>query len=156
MRHDQNVALARRFRPIRRAARRLTDVPFAALVGYLGVNNAVTFVAHPGQQAASLLAPPLDYAWIALYGTGGALILAGIATALANVEAAGCIVFGAGAAVSALATAVERPGAWNSAVALALFATAAGVRAWHLATGRVLVLLTAAEARQRRRGRGAA
>jgi len=136
----------RRRRSAVRAARRLGEVPFAAAIGYLGINAAVTFFAHPGRQAATRLLPPLDYVWISLYGGGGALILAGIAAALTNVEAAGCVMYAGGATVSALATAVVgRWAMWNTVVTLLLIATAALVRAWHLATDRVLVLMSGSD-----------
>ncbi len=128
----------------RRVRRRYTDVPFGSLVAFLGVNNLVTLIAHPGQQAASLLASPLDYAWAAMYAAGGALILAGLGSARRDLEAAGCVVFAAGALVSAMATAaVAGWAAWNTVGVLALFVAAAGVRATHLARGRVLVLIDA-------------
>jgi hypothetical protein len=129
-------------RRLRQVRRRFTDVPFAAIVGLLGVNNAITLLLHPGQQAASLLASPLDYVWAGMYSCGGLLILAGIGTTRANVEAAGCVAFAGGALVSALATAIVRGwSAWNAVLVLMLFAAAAGVRTYHLACGRVLVLL---------------
>lgn len=131
--------------PIRRARRirrRLTDVPFATVLALVGVNAAINFFARPGTQAASLLASPLAYAWVAMYGAGGALIVAGIAAARINVEALGCVAFGTGAAVSGLATAAVRGWAqWNAAAVLFVFAAGAWVRAYHLFRGRVLVLL---------------
>lgn len=141
---------------IRRAAVRLTDVPFAAVIGMLGINNAVTFFAHPGRQAAALLLPPLDYVWIGLYGGGGALILAGVAAAMVNVEAAGCVMYAGGATVSALATAVVNGwSTWNTTLTLLLLAGAALTRVRHLASGRVLVLLAVSDPQavaRRRRG----
>jgi len=146
--------VTRRLATVRRIRRRLTDVPFASVLALLGVNGAVTFFVRPGVQAAALLASPLDYAWIAMYGAGGALILAGIAAAQMNVEAAGCVAFGTGAAVSGLATAVVRGwGQWNAAVVLFVFATAAAVRSYHLFRGRVLVLLDVASGTMRDGGR---
>lgn len=141
-------------RRTRRIRRRLTDVPFAAVLAVVGVNSAITFFARPGTQAASLLASPLDYAWVAMYGAGGALILAGIATARVNIEALGCVAFGTGAAVSGLATAVLRGWAqWNAAMVLFVFAAGAWVRAFHLFRGRVLVLLDVASGTTRDGGR---
>lgn len=132
----------RGLRHARALRRRITDVPFAAVFALLGINQVVTFVTRPGQQPAGLLAAPLDYAWVAMYGAGGVMILAGVVAARANLEAAGCISFGSGAAVSALATGLVRGwSAWNTVVVLAVFAAAAGVRAYHLFRGRVLVLL---------------
>ncbi len=131
-----------RLRAARRIRRRYTDVPFATVIGWLGVNNLVTLLAHPGLQAASLLASPLDYLWGALYGCGGLLILAGLGTRRANVEAAGCVAFGGGALISAFATAVVRgPAAWNQVLILGMFAAFSAVRTYHLARGRVLVLV---------------
>lgn len=138
----------------RRIRRRFTDVPFAVVVGLIGVNNMVTLLLHPGQQAASLLASPLDYAWGGLYAAGGALILAGLGTARIDLEAAGCVAFGTGAAVSALATAVVRGWPqWNTVAVLAIFTAGAAVRSYHLFRGRVLVLLDPA-AGGRLRGSG--
>lgn len=137
-----------RLRAIRRVRRRFSDVPFAVVLGWLGVNNLITLLLHPGQQAASLLASPLDYLWGSLYATGGALILAGIGAARANIEAAGCVAFGGGAAISALATAVVRgAGGWNQVLTLAVFAVFSAVRTYHLARGRTLVLVDVAALR---------
>ncbi len=128
----------------RQVRRRYTDVPFATVIGWLGVNNLITLVAHPGQQAASLLASPLDYLWGGLYAAGGVLILAGIGAARTNLEAAGCVAYGGGALISALATAVVRGwGAWNQITVLVLFAVFSAVRTYHLARGGVLVLVDA-------------
>lgn len=133
----------------RRIRRRLTDVPFATVFAVLGINSAVTFATRPNVQAASLLASPLAYAWIVMYGAGGALILAGIVTARINLEAAGCVSFGTGAAVSAVATATVRGWEqWNTVVVLLVFAAASAVRAYHLFRGRVLVLLDVTTAAQ--------
>lgn len=130
---------------LRRVRRRYTDVPFGTLVAVLGVNNLATLLLHPGAQAASLLASPLDYLWGGMYAAGGLLILAGLGTARMNIEAAGCVTFAAGALVSALANAVVLGwGAWNTVAVLALFTAAATLRAGHLARGRVLVLLDVA------------
>lgn len=129
-------------------------MPFATVLACLGVNAAITFFIHPNQQAAALLAPPLDYAWITLYGLGGTLILVGIAFGLTNVETAGCLAFGFGAAVSALTTAVVAHwAAWNTIVILVLFTGAALTRARHLWSGRVLVLLSVADVQTHRRRR---
>jgi hypothetical protein len=134
----------RAVRAVRRIRRRLTDVPFATVVAALGINNGVTYVLHPGRQPAHQLLPPLDVLWVCLYAAGGLLILAGVTTARANVEAGGCVAYAGGAAVSALANAVVLGfAAWNTVLILAVFAAAALVRAWHLARGRVLVLLDA-------------
>jgi hypothetical protein len=134
-----------RFRRARLIRRRLTDVPFATVLAVLGINGTITFFTRPGAQAASLLASPLDYAWIGMYGAGGALIFAGIATARVSLEAAGCVAFGTGAAVSGLATAVVRGWPqWNAVAVLFVFAGAAATRAYHLFRGRVLVLLDVA------------
>lgn len=131
-----------KLRAARAIRRRYTDVPFAAVIAVLGVNNLITLLAHPGQQAASLLASPLDYTWGGMYAAGGALILAGIGTARANLEAAGCCIYAGGALISALATAVVRGWtAWNAVAVLCLFVVAAAFRAVHLGRGRVLVLL---------------
>jgi hypothetical protein len=138
--------MAGKLRSARRIRRRYTDVPFATVIGAVGVNNLITLLAHPGQQAASLLASPLDYAWGALYAIGGALILAGIGTARSNLETAGCCAYAGGALISAVAIAVVRGWpAWNAAAVLGLFAAAALTRAWHLAQGRVLALFVVDE-----------
>lgn len=122
--------------------RRLTDVPYAVVVGLVGVNTAVTFLAHPGRQSAALLASPLDYLWIVLYGAGGLMLIGGIAAARVNLEAAGCVAVAGGAVVSAVAFLVVAPGAtWNNAALQSAFAAAALIRSYHLARGRVLVLL---------------
>jgi hypothetical protein len=122
--------------------RRYTDVPFATVIGWLGVNNLITLVLHPTQQAASQLAGPLAWLWGGLYGAGGLLILAGLGGARANLEAAGCVAYGGGAAVAAVATAAVRGGAaWNQVGVLLLFAAFATIRAYHLARGRILVLI---------------
>lgn len=129
---------------VRALHRRLTDVPFAAVFALLGVNTTVTFLLRPEAQAASLLASPLDYVWISMYGAGGLMMLVGIATGRANLEAAGCVAFGGGAAISAFATALVRGwGQWNTAAVLFVFAAGALTRAYHLFRGRVLVLLDA-------------
>lgn len=125
-----------------RLRRRLTDVPFATLIGLVGVNGAVTFLVQPDRSVPHALLSPYDYAWALLYGMGGLLILAGILTGRANVEAAGCVAFAGGAAVSAVATAaLLGAGAWNSVLVLTLFVVAALIRTRHLAQGRVLVLV---------------
>lgn len=122
--------------------RRYTDVPFAVVFGFVGINNLINLIVHPGQQAASLLASPLDYFWGSLYATGGLLILIGLGIARANVEAAGCVAFGGGAFISALTLAILNGWAsWNQIFLLALFATMAMVRARHLARGQVLILV---------------
>jgi hypothetical protein len=130
----------RRARTIRR---RLTDVPFAGVFALLGINQAIMFAGGSPGQPAGLLAAPLDYVWVAMYTAGGALIIAGLVTVRANLEAAGCIAFGVGAAVSALATGLVRHG-WLAAdmvAVLVVFAAAGFIRAYHLFHGRVLVLL---------------
>lgn len=139
-------------RAARRIRRRYTDVPFAVIIGFLGVNTAITFFLRPNVQAAALLASPLDYAWVATYGIGGVLILAGIGTGLANLEAAGCVAFGTAAVVSGVATvAVRGLSTWNALAVLAVFAGGAAVRAFHLFRGRVLVLLDQSTVRSRNR-----
>lgn len=129
----------------RRIRRRYTDVPFATIVAYLGINNLITLLAHPGRQAASLLVSPLDYVWAGMYAAGGALILAGIGARRANMEAAGCLSFAGGALISAVANAaVDLRGTWNTVILLSLLTAAALIRAWHLARGKVLVLVDVA------------
>lgn len=142
---DQPGQFRRLVARARTVRRRYTDVPFGSLVAVLGVNNLVTLLGHPGAQAASLLASPLDYLWAGMYAAGGLLILVGLGTVRTNVEAAGCITFAAGALISALATVVVSGwDAWNTVGVLALFVGAAVTRASHLARGRVLVLLDVA------------
>jgi len=130
----------RRARVIRR---RITDVPFAAVTAYLGINNMIVFALHPGTQSAGLLASPLDYVWVGMFGLGGLLIFAGLVTALANVEAGGCVLLAGGALISGLAIAVVRGlGAWNVILTMVILTTFSLVRAYHLFRGRVLVLVT--------------
>lgn len=127
---------------VRLVRRRLTDVPFACIVALGGINIAVLAFTRPGRLPAHQLLAPWDSLWAGMYGAGGLLILAGIATARANLEAAGCIAFAGGALVSVVATAVvlRWSGATNVAV-LAAYAGLALVRAQHLRQGRVLVLV---------------
>lgn len=123
--------------------RRYTDVPFAAILATVGVNAALSFIVAPQRQPAHMLLAPWDAVWAAMYGLGGLLILAGIGSARANIESAGCLAFGGGALISAVASAavLGRP-AWNTVIVLALFCVGAVIRAVHLARGQVLVLLS--------------
>lgn len=124
-------------------------MPFATYIGWLGINNLITLLAHPGQQAASLLASPLDYLWGALYAAGGLLILAGLGMARANVEAAGCVAVGGGALISALATAVVRGASgWNQVFTLLVLVVFTAMRTQHLARGKALVLIDGSILRQ--------
>ncbi len=57
---------------LRRMHRRLNDVPFAVVIGLLGVNSALTLYLNPARQPTHLLLAPWDYLWSGLYGIGGA------------------------------------------------------------------------------------
>lgn len=127
---------------LRRIRRRYTDVPFASVLALLGVNAGITALLRPELQPARQLAQPWDTVWLVMYSLGGLMILIGIGTRLANVEAAGCLAFGGGALIAAIATAVViGTRGWNSTVILLLFCSAATTRAWHLVHGLVLVLV---------------
>lgn len=134
--------LGPRLLTLRTIRRRYTNVPFAVAFAAIGCNNLITLFVRPDGAAAALLASPLDYVWGAMYGTGGLLILAGMGTRRANLEAAGSVLFGGAATIAAISTAIVRGITWwNSVVLLLIFAAMAVIRAYHLAKGRVLVLV---------------
>jgi hypothetical protein len=127
---------------LRLVRRRLTAAPFATLIAAVGLNSAANLFINPQRVPAHALLSPYDYLWAVLYGVGGLLMLAGLAGRRANLEAAGCVAFAGGSAISALAWAiVGRWPAWNTVAVLGLFAAAALIRAVHIAQGRVLVLV---------------
>jgi hypothetical protein len=122
--------------------RRLSVVPFAAALGLVGVNSAVSLLLYPERSPIHELAAPFDYAWAVIYGLGGLMMLAGIATARIDVEAAGCVAFGGGAIINAVTwAAIMGWSAWNAVAILVVFAVAALIRGQHVAKGRVLVLV---------------
>jgi hypothetical protein len=131
--------------------RRLTDVPYAGVVALFGVNSAYTFYNRPALSAVHQLVSPLDYMWSGMYGLGGLIIIVGIARARANIEAAGCVCLGGGALIAAIATAAVRGwSSWNTVSLSVLIAVASAIRTWHLASGRVLVLLDSPRVTDRR------
>ncbi len=130
------------WRTLRRVRRRLTDVPYAVVLGLLAVNSALNLYIHPDRQPAHLLLAPWDYLWSGLYGIGGAMIVIGIGMARHNVEASGTVAFAGGAVVSALVNAITLGwSGWNTVALLTLFAVASLIRTYHLARGRVLLLV---------------
>jgi hypothetical protein len=139
-----------RFTAVRIVRRRLTAVPFATAIALVGVNGAVNLFTQPQRTPAHNLLSPWDDVWAVLYGIGGLLILAGIATAKANIEAAGCMAFAGGSRISAVASAVVlRWPAWNQVAILTLFTAAALTRVIHLAQGRQLILVQLADPKPR-------
>jgi hypothetical protein len=122
--------------------RRLSVVPFAAALGLVGINSAVSLLLYPERSPIHELAAPFDYAWAVIYSLGGLMMLAGIATARIDVETAGCVAFGGGAIINAVAwAAVMGWSAWNTVLILTIFAIASLIRGWHVSKGRVLILV---------------
>lgn len=124
-----------------RAWRRLKAVPFASVIGLLGINSALTFFSNPILSPLHDVASPWDYLWALQYGIGGAMMVLGIAGGWDRVEASGCVAFAGGAIINAFVLlSIFGLDRWNSVATLVLFAIAAGIRVKHIADGRVLVL----------------
>jgi hypothetical protein len=129
---------------LRRGFTRLYVLPFNALIAYIAVNSAISFFVHPDVSVTRELPVWLAYTWVVQYALGGLLMLAGLITNRANLEAAGCSGFIGGALVNAFTwAAVGGFNAWNTVLLLTLFAVAAWARLMHLVRRQVVVLTVA-------------
>lgn len=127
---------------IRTGVRRLLSYPFAVALALIGINSAVTLIVAPGRSPVHQLLAPWDDVAAGIYGLGGLLILIGIAFLRADFEAAGCIAFAGGALINAVVWMwIAGWTAWNTILVLLMFAAAALIRARHITTGRVLILV---------------
>ena len=122
--------------------KRLGAYPFAVVLAFLAINSTINLVVNPRSNPVHQLLSPWDYITAGLYGVGGLLIIIGIAFNRTDAETAGCIAFGGGALINALVwAAIVGWSAWNTVLILVVFAVASLLRAWHIASGRILVLV---------------
>lgn len=125
--------------------RHILATPFASALALLAAESGVRGLVDATSLPLLSVIGWIGYAWAVVYGTGGALILYGIASTRTKWEAAGCSLFGGGALVQAIVTAfyVGRNPFLNlwSVFALSTFGIAGLVRARHLSHGQKLILV---------------
>jgi len=134
-------------RAIRNGVTRLLSYPFAVALALIGINSSITLIVNPGRSPVHQLLAPWDDIAAGVYGIGGLLIIIGIAFLRADFEAAGCIAFAGGALINAVVWMwIAGWTAWNTIAVLVMFAAAALIRARHITTGRVLLLVDTKDA----------
>lgn len=128
---------------MRRWLRYLLATPFATSLALLAVESGVRGLFDPATLPLVSVIGWIGYAWAVVYGIGGALMLAGRASAKARYEAAGCTLFGGGALVQAGVTAAfigRSPFlTFWSVFALLAFGAAGLIQARHLSRGQKLI-----------------
>jgi hypothetical protein len=132
---------------IRNGVTRLLSYPFAVALALIGINSSITLIVNPGRSPVHQLLAPWDVIAAGIYGIGGLLIIVGIAFLRADFEAGGCIAFAGGALINAVVWMwIAGWTAWNTIAVLLMFSAAALIRARHITTGRVLLLVDTKDA----------
>lgn len=121
--------------------------PLAAALALLAVTAGVRGIFEPETlPLAEVLGTFVGYMWAVVYGSGGTLMLYGMSTLRTKFEAAGCVLFGGGAFVQAMATLFFLDASpfltiWN-VVSLLILTAGAVIRTRHLIKGQILIWLT--------------